>query len=579
MSEENFQQTGSIYYRNNERLKRSGAQLEYTQEQIDEYIKCSQDAVYFIKKYVKIVVLDHGVIPFELWPFQEKLIHLMHNNRFVIANILRQVGKTSTVVAYFLWLSIFTDSLNMLIAANKRQTAEDILGKYILAYEHLPMWLQQGIVTWNKGSIELENGTKIRATSTTSGSARSGTYNIVLLDEFAHIEPNLAEDFYTSVYPVISSGKESKIFMISTPKGMNLFHKFWSDAISGENKFIPFEVHWSDVPGRDQIWYEDTIRNIGELRFSQEFECQFLGSSDTLISGKKLQQLATNYPKYRRNEVAIYEEPIKELWNEEEQKFDSIEHKYVMVVDTAEGKKLDYSAFTVIDITEIPYKVVATYRDNTISPILYPTIIADTARYFNNAYILIETQSVGMQVGESLLMDLEYENLLRCSSGNKKAQEIIGGYKSGSYIGVRSSSQVKKVGCMNFKTLIETDKLLFSDLDIKEELSHFILSSNGTYAAEKGEHDDLVITLVLFGWLTTQTFFKEIVDHDLRKQLKQQYMNNVQEDESLPDIVVDDGKPKNYIFMDKIFWVVDDGNTPINNNDIYRDYIPDLLKY
>lgn len=570
---------GSIYYRNNEKLKRAGAQLEYTQEQIDEYIKCSQDAVYFIKKYVKIVTLDQGVTPFELWPFQEKLINLLHNNRFVIGKLLRQVGKTTTVIAYFLWLALFTENLNILIAANKRQTAEDILGKMTLAYEYLPLWLQQGVVSWNKGSVELENGTKFRATSTTSGSARSGTYNIVLLDEFAHIENNLADEFYTSVYPVISSGKESKIFMISTPKGMNLFYKFWSDAISGKNEFVPFEVTWQDVPGRDEEWYEKTIRNIGEEKFSQEFLCNFLGSSDTLISGKKLQQLVIDDPKSRRNEVAIYEEPIKELIDEDLKTVLTIEHKYVLVVDTAEGKKLDYSAFTVIDITQTPYKVVATYRDNTISPILYPTIIADTARYYNMAFVLIETQSVGMQVGESLLMDLEYENILRCHNGNKKAQEVIGGYKSGSYIGVRSSSQVKKVGCMNLKTLIETDKLLFNDGGIIEELSHFVLATNGTYAAEKEEHDDLVITLVLFGWLTTQTFFKEIVDHDLRKQLKQQYMNNVQEDESLPDIVVDDGRPKNFMFSEDTFWVIDDGTSATSNKEIYRDYIGDLLKY
>jgi hypothetical protein len=416
--------------------------------------------------------------------------------------------------------------------------------------------MQQGVIEWNKSNIVLENGSKIRASSTTSGAARSGSYNIVLLDEFAHIDTKLATEFYTSVYPVISSGKKTKIFMISTPKGMNLFYTFWNDAINKKNKYVPFEVHWTDVPGRDQKWYDTTLANIGMDRFRQEFLTEFLGSSDTLISGPKLQQLVSfqQPPIAKRNETNIHFHPIKEKWdkNDEEKQLE-IEHHYVMIVDTSEGKKQDYSAFVVIDITEVPYKVCATYRDNTISPLLYPSIIWSCAKYFNEAMILIETQSVGIQVADILNNELEYEKLIRTHSGNKRAQQISDGNIPGAQLGVKTTRPVKDMGCMNLKTLVETDQIIIKDMDIVQELTTFVLNVKGTYEADDDSNDDLAMCLVLFGWMTTQTYFKDLVHHDLRKLLKSATLNFDDQDD-LPTFKVDNGKQIDLIQIGDEFW-------------------------
>lgn len=552
-----FNISSKEYYRDNKLLKKQGVTLNYTPEQVAEYVKCSQDAIYFINKYVKIVTLDEGVVPFKLWPFQKKLIHLLHKERFVIGKLLRQVGKTSTVIAYFVWLTTFTDDLNILIAANKRQTAEDILQKFKLSYENVPVWMQQGVIEWNKGNIVLENGSKIRASSTTSGAARSGSYNIVLLDEFAHIETKLAAEFYTSVYPVISSGKNTKIFMISTPKGMNLFYTFWNDAVNKKNKYVPFEVHWTDVPGRDKKWYDTTIANIGEEKFKQEFLCEFLGSSNTLISGSKLQQLVSfqKPAQMKRNEVNIHHIPIKEKWDlkGDEEKQLEIEHHYVILVDTSEGKKQDYSAFVVVDITELPYKIVATYHDNTISPLLYPTILWNCAKYYNEAMILIEAQSAGAQVADILHIELEYERLLRTYSGNKRAQQISEGHIPGAQLGVKMTRPIKDIGCLNLKTMVETDQLIINDMDVISELTTFVLNGKGTYEADDNASDDLAMCLVLFGWLTTQTYFKDLVQHDLRKLLKQASMDFDDQD-ALPSFAVVDHQTVELIRIGDDFW-------------------------
>lgn len=561
-------------YRDNPHLKRAGITIQYTQEQINEYIKCSKNAQYFINNYVSIVTLpseltEGGVVPFKLWPFQERLINTIHDNRFTIIKLPRQVGKTSTTIAYLLWVVLFTDSQNLLIAANKRQVAEDILEKLKIAYENIPIWLQQGVMEWNKGNIELENGSKIRATSTTSGAARSGTYDAILLDEFAHIQPRMANDFYASVYPVISSGTKSKIIMISTPKGMNLFYKFWMDALNKKNKFIPFEVSWRDVPGRDDKWYEDTLANIGEERFAIEFECQFLGSSNTLISSIKLQQLHHEDPIEKRgtefDRVDVYNKPIKETVNEETGEILDIEHKYALIVDPAEGKHLDYSAFSVIDYTRTPYIQVAKYNNNMIAPILFPSIIYETGRYFNNAIVLIEIQNVGLQIADILHFDLEYENIVRVSSGNKKSQQISGGHIKNAAPGVKTTGPVKKIGCSNLKTLIETDQLLIKDFDTIQELTTFVFNSKGTYAADTdADNDDLVMTLVLFSWMTTQKHFRDSLTHSLRQELQRSVLDY--EDETmLPPLKIDDGLQPTLEKWGNTFWAEMSMETPYND--------------
>jgi hypothetical protein len=520
-------------YRDNPLLKKVGVQHEYTEEQIQEYVKCSKDPVHFCKNYIKIVNVDEGLINFNMWPFQEEMINLFKDNRFVITKCPRQVGKTTTTVGYLLWATIFTDSQNVAVLANKGSLARDILAKYQLAYENLPQWLQQGVVTWNKGNVELENGSKVIAASTSSSAIRGGSFNIVFLDEFAFVPNNIANEFFNSVYPVISSGKSSKIIIVSTPNGMNLFYKLWMDSLENRNNYKNFEIHWSMVPGRDMAWREETIRNTSERQFAQEFETEFLGSSNTLISGYKLQQLRYSNPIAEHDKMKIYEHPIKE--NKDGAKSD---HLYCVCVDVSEGKNLDSSAFSIIDISTTPYKQVATYASSSISPILFPTVIVNAARYYNDAYVLVEINN-NPQVADFIHNDLEYENLLKIFTGNKKPQQLSAGFARGIQMGLKMSPQVKQIGCSNLKTLIEGDKLIINDFDTYSELTTFEQHKT-SFAAADGANDDMAMTLVIFAWATTQQYFREIVNHDLRKQIQLENMNQLDE-EVLPAPIIDDG--------------------------------------
>ena len=549
-------------YRDNILLKKVGVKVEYTQEQVEEYIKCSKDPIYFAKNYIKIVNVDEGLINFKMWKFQEQMLKLFANNRFVITKCPRQVGKTTTTVAYMLWETIFKDSQNCAVLANKGSLARDILAKYQLAYENLPMWLQQGVVTWNKGNVELENGSKIIAASTSSSAIRGGSFNIVFLDEFAFVPTNIAEEFFNSVYPVISSGKKTKIIIVSTPNGMNLFYKLWMDSINKKNNYVNFEIHWSHVPGRDEKWKEETIRNTSQRQFSQEFETEFLGSSNTLISGYKLQQLVYNDPVAQHDLLKIYEHPVKEGVNEAKS-----DHLYCLCVDVSEGKNLDCSAISVIDISQTPYKQVATYKSSSITPILFPTVIYNTARYYNDAYILVEINN-NPQVADSLHTDFEYENLWKIFTGNKKPQQLSAGFARGIQMGLKMSPQVKAIGCSNLKTLIEGDKLLINDFDTYSELTTFIQQKN-SFSAEEGANDDMVMSLVIFSWVTTQQYFKEIVNHDIRKQIQLENMNQM-DDDVLPAPIIEDGLEHEFEMMGGDMWEVADGS------ETYSKFIRDM---
>jgi hypothetical protein len=538
-------------YRDNPLLKKVGVDHQYTKEQIEEYVKCSKDPVYFCKSYIKIVNVDEGLINFNMWGFQEEMINLFKDNRFVITKCPRQVGKTTTTVGYLLWATIFTDSQNVAVLANKGSLARDILAKYQLAYENLPQWLQQGVVTWNKGNVELENGSKVIAASTSSSAIRGGSFNIVFLDEFAFVPNNIANEFFNSVYPVISSGKSSKIIIVSTPNGMNLFYKLWMDSIEGRNNYKNFEIHWSMVPGRDDAWKEETIRNTSERQFAQEFETEFLGSSNTLISGYKLQQLRYMNPIAEHDKMKIYEHPIKEGQNEAKS-----DHLYCITVDVSEGKNLDSSTFSVIDISSTPYKQVATYASSSISPILFPTVIVNAARVYNDAYILVEINN-NPQVADFIHSDLEYENLLKVFTGNKKPQQLSAGFARGVQMGLKMSPQVKAVGCSNLKTLIEGDKLIINDFDTYSELTTFEQHKT-SFAAAEGANDDMAMTLVIFAWATTQAYFREIVNHDLRKQIQLENMNQIDED-VLPAPIIEDGLKTDFMVEGGDVWEVAGG--------------------
>ena len=504
-------------YLGNPNLKKANTAIEFTQDQILEFMKCKEDPVYFANKYVKIISLDEGLTQFHPYHFQEKLINNFHNNRFNICKMPRQTGKSTTVISYLLHYSVFNDSVNIGILANKAATARELLGRLQTAYENLPKWMQQGIIAWNKGSLELENGSKILAASTSASAVRGMSFNILFLDEFAFVPNHVADSFFASVYPTITSGKNTKVIIVSTPHGMNHFYRLWHDAERQKNDYVPTDVHWSEVPGRDDKWKKTTIKNTSEAQFKVEFECEFLGSVDTLIAPSKLKTLIYDNPIQRSAGLDVYE-PSKE------------NHDYVMTVDVARGVGEDYSAFVVVDITEFPHRVVAKYRNNDIKPMLFPNIIFEVARNYNSSFILCEVNDIGDQVASILQYDLEYQNLLMCSMRGRAGQ-IVGQGFSGkkTQLGVKMSKTVKKVGSLNLKTLIEEDKLIFSDYEIISELTTFI-SKHNSFEAEEGCNDDLAMCLVIYAWLVQMDYFKELTDQDVRKRLYEEQKNQIEQD-------------------------------------------------
>ncbi len=524
-------------YLGNANLKAAGVQVNFSPEQIEEYVKCSQDPLYFIKNYVKIVSLDKGLVPFEPYEYQERMIRTIHENRFVIGKLPRQTGKSTTIIAYMLHYVLFNQSMSVAILANKLSTARELLGRLKLAYEYLPMWLQQGVVEWNKGSIVLENGSKILASATSSSAVRGGSFNYIFLDEFAYVPQNVAEEFFSSVYPTITSGQSTKVTIISTPKGLNMFYRFWVNANKrpgedGKNEYVPIEVHWSDVPGRDDAWKKQTISNTSEEQFRTEFECEFLGSMHTLVHSEKLKCLVYKTPEFRNGEgLKVYARPVPG-------------NKYITVVDTARGQGLDYHAYSVIDVTSIPYRQVVTFRNNQLAPMLYPNAIYPILRQYNNSYCLIEVNDIGGQVADILHDDLEYDNIVYVSMQGRKGQVVNGGFggKGGSLKGVKTSTAVKRIGCSILKNLIEDTKLVVEDFDTVDEFCSFVAKGD-SFEAEENHNDDLVMTLVLFSWLTTQAYFKSITGSDIRKDLYEEQMKNLEE-EMTPFGFVDDGSPE-----------------------------------
>ena len=532
-------------YLGNPNLKRANTQIQFTEEQVVEFLKCKDDPVYFALNYIKIVSLDEGEVPFKLYPFQEKLVRRFHENRFNICKMPRQTGKSTTCVSYLLHYALFNANVNIAILANKASTARDLLNRLQFAYEKLPKWMQQGILVYNKGSMELENGSKIIAASTSASAVRGGSYNIIFLDEFAFIPNHIAEQFFASVYPTISSGKNTKVIMVSTPHGMNHFYRYWHDAERGENEYVPTEVHWSEVPGRDAVWKEQTIKNTSESQFRVEFECEFLGSVDTLIAPSKLKAMVYENPSTQNAGLDVYEQPKDN-------------HDYLITVDVARGVGFDYSAFVVVDITEFPHRLVAKYRNNEIKPMLFPNIIWQVGKNYNNAYILCEVNDIGDQVASIIQYDLEYQNLLMCSMRGRAGQVVGQGFSGKkTQLGVKMSKTVKKVGSLNLKTMIEGDKVLINDYDIISELTTFISKSN-SFEAEEGCNDDLAMCLVIYAWLVAQDYFKELTDQDVRKRLYEEQKNQIEQDMAPFGFVSDGLDETSFVDSDGDLWHTDE---------------------
>jgi Terminase RNaseH-like domain/Terminase large subunit, T4likevirus-type, N-terminal len=484
----------------NPKIKRAELKEEYTAEQIQEYVKCAEDPIYFIENYVEINSLDKGFVKFRTRGYQKELIQkfFKHNKNIVLSS--RQSGKSITTAAFILWYIFFNPDKNVAILANKAAVAREILARIVASFERVPFFLQPGVKVLNKGSVELGNSSKIIAAATSASAIRGFSCNLLYLDEFAFVEN--AEEFFRSVIPTISSGNTTKVIISSTPQGLNLFHKLWKDAVDGNNDYIPTEITWDQVPGRDEAWKNLQMAQLGEHGFRQEFGNEFLGSSNTLISGYKLQSLTWEKPLKQSNSLIILEEPKEN-------------HNYVISVDSSRGVENDYSVAIVIDTTTVPYKIVARFKDNTTRPILLPNIIVDLAKKYNRAFLLIERNTVGQTVAESCYWDLEYENIFTTIQG-KKGQELRSSFSKSNKIGVEMTTQVKRLGTSILKTLVEEDKLIQYTEDIVTELYSFI-NKSGTWGGEAGKHDDLVMALVLFSWASNQLFFKEITNSDLRK--------------------------------------------------------------
>ena len=517
-------------YLGNPNLKKVNTPVEFTKDNIKEYKKCEKDPIYFMVNYVQVVSLDEGLVPFNMWDFQKHIVRTIHDNRFTICKLPRQSGKSTTTISYLLHYALFNPNSNIAILANKSSTARDILGRLQLAYENLPKWMQQGVINWNKGNIELENKSTIVAAATSSSAIRGGSYNIIFLDEFAFVPANIAEMFFSSVYPTISSGKNTKMIIVSTPRGMNMYYKLWIDAINKQNDYVPIEVHWSEVPGRDEKWKETTIRNTSPEQFQQEFECEFLGSVDTLISPAKIK--ATPYiPAIEsKNGLQMFKRPEKD-------------HLYVTTVDVARGTGRDYSAFTILDCTKIPYEVVATYKNNEVKPHIFPSIIEQVSKGYNRAHILTEVNDIGQQVAEILQMELEYDNVLMTTQRGRAGQ-VLGAMFSGrgTSMGVRMTKQIKALGTSSIKTLVESDKIIVNDFQLIEEMSTFSRRGN-SWMAEDGCNDDLMMCLVIFGWLTNQQYFKELSNSNIRNQLYIEQQALIEQDMA-PFGFIDDGTPE-----------------------------------
>ena len=490
-------------YLGNPNVKRDGVETSFTKEEILEYKKCLEDPSYFARKYVKIISLDEGLVPFNLYEYQENMFKHFNDNRFSIVLACRQSGKSISSVVYLLWYACFHPEKTIAILANKGAIAREMLARITLALENLPYFLQPGCKALNKGSIEFSNNSKIVANATSASSIRGLSVNLLFLDEFAFVDNDA--QFYTSTYPVVTAGKDTQIIICSTANGIgNVYHKLWEGAVQNTNEFKPFRVDWWDVPGRDKKWKETTISNTSKLQFEQEFGNTFHGRGNTLISADALLSQQSKEPEFVNEKTLIYKNPEKG-------------HEYIMTVDVSKGRNQDYSTFTIIDVSTKPFEQVAVFRDNNISPMILPDIIYKYAKTYNDAYVVVESNDQGAVVCNGLYYDLEYENVFVESSIKANA------------IGVTMTRRVKRIGCSGIKDLIEQNKLIIYDAQTIVEMSTFV-SRGSSFMAIAPNHDDLMMNLVLFAWFTTTDVFQSLTNIDMKNMLYHERLKEIQDD-------------------------------------------------
>jgi len=524
-------------------LKRAYQNVDWTPELIAEYTKCAQDPIYFIEQYMKIINVDEGLVNFKLYPYQKDMIHSFMEERNSVITSARQSGKSVTVCGFILWYIIFNDDKTVALLANKGDTAREILGRVEFGYQHLPKWIQQGVVEWNKGSIALENNSRVIATATSSSGIRGYVVNLLFIDEAAFVEN--WEEFFTSVYPTISAGVETKVILVSTPYGLNHFHKIWVNAVQGRNGYRPTKVMWQEVPGRGEKWRYDTLAamNFDQEKFNQEYCCEFLGSSGSLIAGWKLKEMVHQEPLVVKEGLYQYVLPEKT-------------HRYAMVCDVSRGKGLDYSAFQLMDVTKMPYNQVCSFRDNSVTPADFAAIIHRSAVAYNNASVLVEINDIGEQVAHNLHYDLGYENTMFTENAGRSGKKITAGFGAGTSVdkGIRTTKVVKSVGCSLVKLLIEQNQLIVNDHETIKEFHTFSKKAQ-SYEAESGAHDDLVMCLVLFAWMTEQLYFKEMTDINTLMELREKTDQEL-EDNLLVFGFIDDGREEEPYWknVDSDYW-------------------------
>lgn len=531
-------------------LKRAHIKHQFSDDQLLELKRCLESPLYFFRNHYWVKTADGDEVLFDPYPYQIRILEALLENRLVIGNIGRQLGKSTIIIAFFLYNIIFFENREILLLSKTEEAAKELLVRIKFAYEKIPMWMQQGVVKNDAKTFELENKSKIKVAATTDTAGRSGSYWAVFADEFAFVQANMAQEFYTAALPTISSGKNTKFIIISTPNGMNLFYKLFMDAKKNRNGFVWVDAHWSEHPGRDQAWAEGLIKAMGPEKFNQEFLAEFSGASDTLISSVYLKTMVHDEAIFFQENFHAWEMPIPG-------------HRYVTCVDISEGIGQDYTVVSVIDVTSLPYKMVGKYRDNRTSIMILPFIIKDISSKYNDAYSFIEiggcSKNVGDQVARTLYYDLQYEYVL-CTTfaagrGGKKIRFAPDGKAE---LGVKMTQSVKSEGCSNLKHLVETQTLMIPDFEVIEEFSNFKKIGN-TFKAEEGNHDDIVMSLVLFGWLS------KAVDFETLTSTKVDEGDYLEEHQLLPDPIVFNGLEKDYMVEHGLVWELVDMIPPIGH--------------
>jgi Terminase large subunit, T4likevirus-type, N-terminal/Terminase RNaseH-like domain len=508
-------------YNGNSNLPLPNDQYAYTAEELQELVKCQNDPIHFICKYVKIIHVDKGIVGFEMWEFQKEIVRTINENRFTICKLARQSGKSTVVVCgYFMWYLLFHTDVSIGIMANKEATAIQMLDRFKQSFELLPRFVKQGIVKWDQKLVKFANGSRMRAEATSSSAVRGDTFNIIFLDEFAFVPANIAEDFMRSAFPTITAGKTTKMIIVSTPQGYNSYYKLWNDAEQGRNDYKHLEFTWRDVPGRDELnkdglnkWEVYTRKNIpgGDSAFEQEFNCSFMGSANTLIPAAKLSVMTYIEPKrtFWNGDLKIYHEPQRLTEG-------GPSHVYLCTVDVSQGQEQNFSVVNVTDLSEMPWKQVAVYRSNKVSPQMLAPIVKDIAMMYNNAYAFIEINTEGQIVASSLIDDMEYDNLITIKPHPKRGQMLSSGFNPQSRLGLKVTEATKKGGCAALKGIICEDKYVICDFDTLRELTTYV-AHNKSFAADEGCTDDIVATMVLLGWLSAQTGFENYVGLSMRQ--------------------------------------------------------------